>query len=65
MNMNGGFPPVKYCKEEIKDSKDTKSRFFSNAPKQNVNIRDILSQNNTPTLLLQQTDSDIEIVDEI
>ena len=46
MVKNGGFPPIKFCKEKseekLDDMKPKKERFFSNAPKNNINIRQIL-----------------------
>ncbi len=46
MPKNGGFPPIKYCKESNTDQnigKTAKERFFANAPRQNINIRQLLS----------------------
>ena len=44
---NGGFPPLKYCPQLDTDkkvlNKTSKERFFSNAPRQNINIRQLLS----------------------
>jgi hypothetical protein len=64
MKENGGFPPIKYCAELKKSGQ--KERYFAIAPKQNVSIRDILTQNKVKPLIQETTpDSDVEIVDKV
>ncbi len=69
---NGGFPPIKYCKEiklrqEEVSGKTSKERFFSNAPKQNINIRQLLSDTKKkPIIITDENDIDeLEIVTDI
>lgn len=65
---NGGFPPIKYCKEiklrEETTGKASKERFFANAPKQNINIRQLLTENkNKPIIITDDNKEDeLEIV---
>ncbi len=67
---NGGFPPIKYCSNNDKDNNNTiktsKERFFSNAPKQNVNIRQLLNENKIIPLIIVDTSNDmLDVIDEI
>lgn len=68
---NGGFPPIQYCQPVESDnnlkSSNTKERFFSNAPRQNINIRQILSDNKKkPVIIIDDSnDNDLEIVNSI
>jgi hypothetical protein len=68
---NGGFPPIKYCPmlENKKDTTKTqKERLFANAPKQNINIRQLLTEsNNKKPLIIADNivDNDLEVVDEL
>ncbi len=61
---NGGFPPIKYCPELDTDkivlNKLSKERFFSNAPKQNINIRQLLSESavKKPLVVIDNNTSD-------
>jgi hypothetical protein len=48
---NGGFPPIKYCPQKEETSK-SKERFFANAPKQNINIRQLLSESNKKPIII-------------
>lgn len=65
---NGGFPPIKYCKEiklrEEVTGKTSKERFFANAPKQNINIRQLLTENKKKPIVISDdiNDNDLEIV---
>lgn len=68
---NGGFPPIKYC-PALDNKKDTnkpqKERFFANAPKQNINIRQLLTESNTkkPLIITENiVDNELEVVDEL
>lgn len=67
--INGGFPPIKYCKEIKSDisDKSSKERFFSNAPKQNINIRQLLSDNKKKPIIItdESKNDDLEIVNVI
>lgn len=66
---NGGFPPLKYCKIEKKDSKELKKeRFFKSDLKKNINIKDILitnNKNNKNNILEKQTDDDLDVIKEL
>ncbi len=66
---NGGFPPIKYCPELDTDKSDpiktSKERFFSNAPRQNINIRQLLTDttNKKPLIIPESIPEDpIEVV---
>jgi hypothetical protein len=66
--INGGFPPIKYKNNEkdIKTSSNKKERFFSNAPKQNINIRQLLTTNNKELVIkVDQNKEDIMDVVEL
>lgn len=69
MYKKGGFPPIIYCQEKIQESTDKsgtkKERFFSNAPRKNINIRQLLSETNKKPLIVieDNKEPDIEIVD--
>lgn len=73
MVKNGGFPPIKFCKEErdnvtSSDEKPKKERFFSNTMKNNINIRQILvSKKDVPIIdISEKKDKDeLEVVDSI
>jgi len=72
IHKNGGFPPIKYCPELDTDkNKDTvnkskQERFFANAPKQNINIRQLLSESNKkPIIIADNVDNVIEEVSEL
>ncbi len=64
---NGGFPPINYC-PQVESEKGTtsksKERFFSNAPRQNINIRQLLSENKKKPIIIIDTnnDNDLEVV---
>jgi len=66
---NGGFPPIKYCSNTTlqKEQKTSKERFFSNAIKQNINIRQLLSNTKkTPIIITEPTqDDNIEVIDSL
>lgn len=66
---NGGFPPIKYCSTVTleKEQKTSKERFFSNAIKQNINIRQLLSDNKkTPIIITEPTmDDNLEVIDSL
>jgi hypothetical protein len=69
--LNGGFPPIKYCLKSNDSPKDkttkTKERFFSNAPKQNINIRQLLSNTIKKPIIITDTlqNDNLEIIDSI
>jgi hypothetical protein len=50
--INGGFPPIKYCPLKKEDSSKSKERFFANAPRQNINIRQLLSDSNKKPIII-------------
>ena len=69
MFKNGGFPPIKYCPEldtdKIGTTKTSKERFFANAPRQNINIRQLLTEsaNKKPLIIIDNVSEDlIEVV---
>ena len=67
---NGGFPPIKYCSNvtsNIDNKNKSKERFFSNAPKQNINIRQLLSDTHKKPIIITETNQDdnIEIIDSL
>jgi hypothetical protein len=64
---NGGFPPIQYCPDLNinKKSNDPKSneRFFSNVPKQNINIKELLSNNKKEAvIIIDNKDDELEII---
>lgn len=71
MLKQGGFPPIKYCpnKETKTDIKTSikKERFFSNAPRQNINIRQLLSDSIKKPIIINDTNNDdnLEIIDSL
>ncbi len=68
---NGGFPPINYCPLSKSDidvkSTKTKERFFSNAPRQNINIRQILSENKKKPIIVidNNNDNDLEVINSL
>ena len=62
---NGGFPPIKYCPELDTEktgvNKTSKERFFANAPRQNINIRQLLTEsaNKKPLIITDNVSEDI------
>ena len=66
---NGGFPPIKYCApvtiENNKTNEKSKERFFSNAIKHNINIRQLLSDTNKKPIIITETiqDDNLEVID--
>jgi hypothetical protein len=62
--MNGGFPPIYYCKTNDKITEVKKERFFSNSTKQNINIRQILSENvKKPIIITEDNNDELEVVE--
>jgi hypothetical protein len=66
---NGGFPPIKYCKptttESILTKGNKKERFFANAVRNELNIRQILATKSKvdPVFIIEKPEvDDIEIV---
>lgn len=65
---NGGFPPIKYCSQSVPQKKEngstSKDRFFANAPRQNINIRQLLSDSiKKPIIITDEiTDNELEVV---
>lgn len=66
---NGGFPPINYCQVNPTQTKDdkTKERFFANAPRQNINIRQLLSETKKKPIIItnESNDDGLEIIDEL
>lgn len=66
---NGGFPPIKYCSTVTveKDKKTSKERFFSNTVKQNINIRQLLSDTKKPPIIITETvlDDNLEVIESL
>lgn len=65
---NGGFPPIKYCTvADTKESatKTSKERFFSNAIRNDLNIRQILkskSKLDADFIVVNKEEDALEIV---
>jgi hypothetical protein len=69
---NGGFPPIKYSLESSdtsknNDSTQTKERFFSNTPRQNINIRQLLSESAKKPVIITETieNDNLDIIESI
>ncbi len=66
---NGGFPPIKYCSAVTaeKEQKTSKERFFSNTIKQNINIRQLLSDTKKQPIIITEpvVDDNLEIIDSL
>lgn len=61
--VNGGFPPIKYCKKDKKNNQ-SKERFF--APAKNINIRQLLyTKQPKPIININQDIDNIEIIEEL
>jgi hypothetical protein len=62
----GGFPPIKYCPPEVEKKSDkSKERFFANTVKQNINIRQLLSNSvsKKPLIITESNTNDIDDID--
>jgi hypothetical protein len=65
--INGGFPPIKYCSQSNnqKQEKDStsKERFFANTIRQNINIRQLLSDKIKKPIIITEdiTDNELEV----
>lgn len=65
---NGGFPPIKYCSQSGSQKKDntttSKERFFANANRQNINIRQLLSDSIKKPIIItdELSDNELEVV---
>ena len=69
---NGGFPPIKYCPEldteKSSTTKTYKERFFANTTRQNINIRQLLSEstNKKPLIIIDsKSEEDIEVINSL
>ena len=67
---NGGFPPIKYSKPNTSKSSDDpkkpqKERFFSNAARNDISIREILTTKsaNKPIIVVEPKEEQLDIVD--
>ena len=58
--INGGFPPIKYCSQN-KHNTTSKERFFANAPRQNINIRQLLSDSIKKPIIITEDNKDNEL----
>ena len=56
--INGGFPPIKYCAPTEVKQQLKKERFFANAPKQNINIRELLTDSKKKKVITVETNDD-------
>jgi hypothetical protein len=68
MIKNGGFPPIKYCLNTKRDqlTNASKERFFANAPKQNINIRQLFSETKKkPIIIIDEKQEALEVIDSI
>ena len=59
---NGGFPPIKFCKNENENTNTNKERFFQNNTIHNINIRQLLSDTNKKIIIVPTDDESLEIV---
>ena len=59
---NGGFPPIKFCKNENENTNTKKERFFQNNTIHNINIRQLLSDTNKKIIIVPTDDESLEIV---
>lgn len=60
---NAGFPPITFCetnKDQLKNNK--KERFYQNNIVQNINIRQLLSDNNNKIILTPSDDDELEVI---
>lgn len=68
---NGGFPPIKYCKnidekEIMNKGTQKKERFYAPKISNNINIRKILKDNvSKPIIDLDNKVENLDIIDEI
>lgn len=63
---NAGFPPIKFCKNDDKQSNDgTKERFFQNNKIHNINIRQLLTETNKKLIIIPNDEEPLEIVNTI
>ena len=67
---NGGFPPINYCSNKKKieeDDTQNKERLFAKAPRQNINIRQLLSNTIKKPIIIKDTlqNDNLEIIDSI
>ncbi len=68
LQMNGGFPPIKLCSDDKNKQelakKQSKERFIANTTKQNINIRQILSDNKKkPIIITDNIDDNLEVIE--
>jgi hypothetical protein len=61
---NGGFPPIKYCSEldinKFPKKDSAKERLYINLPKQNINIRQLLTETiKKPIIITNQDTTDV------
>jgi len=56
--INGGFPPIRYCYENKENSTSQKERFFASAPRQNINIRQLLSDSVKKPIIITEDNKD-------
>jgi len=59
--INGGFPPIKYCSQNKDNTTSSKERFFANAPRQNINIRQLLSDSIKKPIIITEDNKDNEL----
>jgi len=59
--INGGFPPIKYCSQNQDNTILLKERFFANTIKQNINIRQLLSDSIKKPIFITEDSKDNEI----
>jgi hypothetical protein len=66
MNINGGFPPIKFCSKKDDDNKNIAVSNINNKSKhiKKVNINNIL-KNNTKFIITENKDLGLDIVDEL
>ena len=67
MTINGGFPPIRYSKEEMEKkshiAEGDKERAFATTYSKQLDIRNILTTKKTPIINLEK--KDIEVIDSL
>ncbi len=62
---NGGYPPLILCKSKDINKDNTIERLYSNTLKNNINIRQILSENKKIFIFNPNKEEQLEIVSDI
>ena len=66
MLPNGGFPPIKLCKQSKNSKKEDKEKgFFYSTKTNNINIRDILKKSKNKVIVDVRQEDELEILDNL